>query len=204
MNRTITKNFRLGKKGKRKIQIGINFTIEIGMEDRVFTRGRTVIDSVTDQRNSSANWEGKILPAWKTRPMCLHGLLFNLIGLLGEKLCTEPLPVEGKLFYKRTSRHRHLSYLHHLLLSPSHSTESKRGTDFSVETISNTHPGVFFVGKLGQSCSSAEIKLDIQLSRVAALLLSVLFDLLTDSHNRAFSISKEEKKRGRKIDLNII
>ena len=130
--------------------------------------------------------------------MCLHGLLFNLIGLLGEKLCTEPLPVEGKLFYKRTSRHRHLSYLRHLLLSPSHSTESKRGTDFSVETISNTHPGVFFVGKLGQSCSSPEIKLDIQLSRVAALLLSVLFDLLTDSHNRAFSISKEEKKKGEK------
>ena len=70
-NRTITKNFRLGKKGKRKIQIGINFTIEIGMEDRVFTRGRTVIDSVTDQRNSSANWEGKILPAWKTHARCV-------------------------------------------------------------------------------------------------------------------------------------
>lgn len=29
---------------------------------------------------------GKLLPSRKTRSMCLHGLLFNLIGLLGEAM----------------------------------------------------------------------------------------------------------------------
>lgn len=138
---------------KKEGLIRINFTITVGGSDRIGGGSSFHVECAENGnrfRHGSEKFErklgreGKILPAWKTRPMCLHGLLFNLIGLLGEKLCTEPLPVEGKLFYKRTSRHRHLvrlSYLLHLL----HSPESKReSTDFSLdETISNTSRCIF-------------------------------------------------------------
>lgn len=163
--------------------IGINFTITRW----VGSWKRTVIDSVTDHRNSSANWdekrEGKILPAWKTRPMCLHGLLFNLIGLLGEKLCTEPLPVEGKTVLQtrvssQASRRalRRLSYLLHLL-------ESKRSDGWTSRRFQTRVP-VYFSWVNLQPASQPEIKLDIQLSRVL-LFYSLVCLISHDSHNCA-------------------
>lgn len=137
--------------------IGINFTITRWMVFAAWKR--TVIDSVTDHRNSSANWdekrEGKILQAWKTRPMCLHGLLFNLIGLLGEKLCTEPLPVEGKtVLQTRVSSQASVCCCVVFLISTSTSSSSSISTNRNGAMDGprdDFKHGVFFVGKLAPS-----------------------------------------------------